>query len=235
MNLEAFLAIGYGLYTICSHSGKRYNGQIMNAMVQITPDPPDVIVSISKKNLTGEFIKDSGVFTVSVLEQDTPMEFIGKYGFKSGKEIDKFDDTDYFIGETEAPVITENSVAYYEFELLRTIEHADYNLFIGRGVEADVLQEEQPLTYKYYREVMRGKAPATAPTHVVKNDKSESKSKNKETKMAKYECTVCGYIYDPEEGDPENGIEPGTSFEELPDDWVCPVCGVGKDEFEKVE
>ena len=53
--------------------------------------------------------------------------------------------------------------------------------------------------------------------------------------MTKWRCTVCGYIYDPEQGDPESGIEAGTSFEELPDDWVCPLCGVSKDQFEKVE
>ncbi len=55
---------------------------------------------------------------------------------------------------------------------------------------------------------------------------------NKEEKMNKYECMICGYVYDPEEGDPENGIEPGTSFESLPDDWTCPVCGASKDQFE---
>jgi rubredoxin len=53
--------------------------------------------------------------------------------------------------------------------------------------------------------------------------------------MTKWRCTVCGYIYDPEQGDPESGIEPGTTFEELPDDWVCPICGATKDQFEKVE
>lgn len=53
--------------------------------------------------------------------------------------------------------------------------------------------------------------------------------------MDKYICTVCGYIYDPEKGDPEAEIEPGTSFEDLPEDWVCPLCGAGKDEFEKEE
>ena len=53
--------------------------------------------------------------------------------------------------------------------------------------------------------------------------------------MKKYECTACGYIYDPEKGDSDNDIAPGTSFEDLPDDWTCPVCGVGKDEFEEVE
>ena len=53
--------------------------------------------------------------------------------------------------------------------------------------------------------------------------------------MDKWECTVCGYVYDPGEGDPDNGIDPGTSFEDLPGDWVCPVCGATKDQFEKVE
>ena len=53
--------------------------------------------------------------------------------------------------------------------------------------------------------------------------------------MAKYECTVCGYIYDPQLGDPDGGIKPGTSFWDLPDDWVCPICGAGKDQFEKVK
>ena len=52
--------------------------------------------------------------------------------------------------------------------------------------------------------------------------------------MDKYRCTVCGYIYEPENGDTDSGIQPGTSFEQLPDDWVCPVCGVGKDKFEKI-
>lgn len=54
-------------------------------------------------------------------------------------------------------------------------------------------------------------------------------------KMKKYECTVCGYVYDPEVGDPENGVAPGTAFEDLPEDWVCPECGVEKDLFEALD
>jgi rubredoxin len=53
--------------------------------------------------------------------------------------------------------------------------------------------------------------------------------------MDKYECTVCGYVYDPVKGDPDNGIKPNTTFDQLPDDWVCPVCGAIKEQFEKVE
>lgn len=59
--------------------------------------------------------------------------------------------------------------------------------------------------------------------------------KEEETTMQKYECEPCGYIYDPAEGDPDNGIEPGTAFEDLPDDWVCPICGAEKSDFKPVE
>ena len=61
------------------------------------------------------------------------------------------------------------------------------------------------------------------------------KVKKKEFQMTKYECIPCGYIYDPEVGDPEYGIEPGTAFEDLPEDWTCPICGVGKDQFQPAE
>lgn len=53
--------------------------------------------------------------------------------------------------------------------------------------------------------------------------------------MSKWRCIVCSYIYDPAEGDPDNGVEPGTRFEDIPEDWVCPLCGAGKDEFEEIE
>lgn len=82
------------------------------------------------------------------------------------------------------------------------------------------------MTYAYYHLVKRG-ALLLAPTYISK-EKERSKGN-----MDKYVCNVCGYVYDPAEGDPESSIAPGTSFADLPDDWVCPVCGVGKDEFEK--
>jgi len=62
----------------------------------------------------------------------------------------------------------------------------------------------------------------------------QTRNYGKEEKMEKWQCSVCGYIYDPEQGDPDNGINPGTRFEDLPGDWVCPICGASKDDFEKV-
>jgi rubredoxin len=71
------------------------------------------------------------------------------------------------------------------------------------------------------------KSPEAAPIYI------EEKLKKEAGKMQKYKCTVCGYVYDPEKGDPDSGIKPGTPFEELPDNWVCPVCGADKSLFEK--
>ena len=84
------------------------------------------------------------------------------------------------------------------------------------------------MTYAYYHQVKRGTTPKTAPSYV------EEKKEVVKVKMAKYQCSVCGYIYDPEKGDPESGTAPGTPFEKLPDDWVCPVCGANKSEFNKM-
>ena len=86
------------------------------------------------------------------------------------------------------------------------------------------------MTYEYYHKVKGGISPKTAPTYSKELDKVKIKE---EKKMEKWVCTVCGYKYEPEKGDPNNGIDPGTKFEDLPDDWTCPVCGAGKESFEK--
>ncbi len=228
MNSTAFFKLSYGLYAVSSRKGEALNGQIANSVFQVTADPPLIAISINKQNLTCDFIKESKVFTISVLSKDTPMEFIGKFGFKSGRDIDKFSDTEYREGVTGAPIVTENSIAFFEAEVSKIIDTGSTHIiFIGEIVDADNLQEGEPMTYAYYHKVKRGRAPKTAPTYIKEEKKRE------DTSMKKYVCTVCGYVYDPEVGDPDNGIAPGTSFEELPEDWVCPVCGVGKDSFEE--
>ncbi len=229
MNLSALFKLSYGLYIVSTEYNGKLNGQIANAVTQITAEPPLVVTSLNKENLTTELIKESKVFTVSILSKDTPMSFIGKFGFKSGRDIDKFSDTKFKKGLTGAPIILDYSIAYFEVEVKKVIDtESTHLIFMGEIVDADILQEGEPMTYAYYHEVKKGKSPKTAPTYV-----KEEKNKKEESNMKKYVCTVCGYVYDPEVGDPDNGIAPGTSFEELPDDWVCPVCGVGKDSFEE--
>jgi rubredoxin len=106
-----------------------------------------------------------------------------------------------------------------------------HSIFIGKIVDAEILTEDNAMTYEYYHEVKGGISPKTAPTYSGMVDKIQKQKE--EEKMDKYVCKVCGYVYDPEKGDPDNGIDPGTKFEDLPDDWVCPVCGAGKESFEK--
>jgi len=227
MNLKALHSISYGLYVIGSRKGDRINGQTANTVIQVSSEPPTISVCINKENLTHEFIKDSGVFTVSVLSQDTPLSLIGRFGFKSGRDIDKFDGVNYRIGETQAPIVLDHALAYMEAKVTQEVDAGTHTIFIGELVGADVMKEGEPMTYAYYHQVKRGTTPKTAPSYIEER-------KVVAPKMAKYKCTVCGYIYDPELGDPDGGIKPGTPFEEIPDDWVCPVCGASKDKFEKL-
>ena len=227
MNTKALYKLGYGLYVVSSVKGNKINGQIANTVFQIASEPPTIAVSINKSNLTHDFIRESKVLAVSVLSQDTPLSFIGRFGFKSGRDIDKFEGINYRKGETQAPVLTDNTLAYLEARVTQEVDVGSHTIFIGKLVGADVLREGEPMTYAYYHQVKRGSTPKTAPSYV--------EEKKVAPKMAKYRCTVCGYIYDPELGDPDGGIAPGTAFEEIPDDWVCPVCGAAKSDFEKIE
>jgi flavin reductase (DIM6/NTAB) family NADH-FMN oxidoreductase RutF/rubredoxin len=228
MDLKALYKLGYGLYVVCSRRGNKLNGQIANTVFQITSEPPTIAVSINKNNLTHEFIKESKRLTVSVISQDTPLSFIGHFGFKSGRDINKLEGISYKTGETQAPVVTENALAYLEARVIQEVDVGTHTIFIGELVGADVLREGELMTYAYYHQVKRGTTPKTAPSYIEER-------KEAAPKMVKYKCTICSYIYDPELGDPDGGIKPGTPFEEIPDDWVCPVCGAAKSDFEKEE
>jgi flavin reductase (DIM6/NTAB) family NADH-FMN oxidoreductase RutF/rubredoxin len=235
MDLKVLYNISYGIYIVSSRKEDQINGQIANTVFQITAEPATIAVSINKKNFTHDFITQSKVFAVSVLEQEVDMKFIGRFGFKSGRDEDKFEGVNYKIGVTGSPIIMENTIAYLEAEVIQAIDVGTHTLFVGKVVEAENIKKAKPLTYDYYHQIKKGISPKTAPTYIADNKKIENNKKRKESeKMAKYECSVCGYIYDPEKGDPESGVNPGTPFENLSDDWVCPICGAGKDEFEEL-
>ncbi len=227
MNPKALQKLGYGMYVVGSRKGDKLNAQIANTVFQITSEPPTVAVSINKNNLTHEFIKESKVFSASVLCQSTPLSFIGNFGFKSGRDINKLEGINYKIGVTKAPVILDNAVSYLEAKVIREMDVGTHTIFIGEVVDAEVIREDVCMTYEYYHQVKRGTTPKAAPSYVAEK-------KEEAAKMAKYKCTVCGYIYDPELGDPDNGVKPGTPFEGLPDNWSCPVCGAPKSDFEKL-
>jgi len=220
--------IGYGMYIVASNKGDSLNGQIANTVFQITNEPVAVAVSINKQNLTHEFIEKSGKFSVSILSEDTPLSFIGKFGFKSGKDGDKFKSLNFKRLASSCPVVMDNALGYLEAKVINKLDCGTHTLFLGEMVESEILKAGTPMTYAYYHQVKRSTTPKTAPTF-IKGERGATGGTN----MQKYRCEVCNYIYDPATGDPDNGVQPGTPFEKLPDAWVCPICGAGKDQFVK--
>jgi len=230
MKLEALWKLSYGMYVVSSMDGEELNGQIANTVFQITSEPPTIAVSINKGNLTHEFIEQSKVFSVSILSVEADMKLIGHFGFKSGRGFNKFENMNYKSGITGAPIVMENTIGCLEAEVIDSLDVGTHTVFIGKVVDAGILSNLEPMTYAYYRKIKGGRSPKTAPTYIAQDNKKN----NKEEKMDKYRCTICGYVYDPEKGDPDSGIEPGTPFDKLPDDWLCPICGAGKDVFKEV-
>ena len=231
LNFEAFFKVSYGLYIVSSGELNKGNGFISNSVFQVTAEPPQIAACCNKNNFTAEFIQKSGAYSVSVLQQNASAEIIGRFGYKSGREIDKLDGIKIMTGETGVPIITQDSIAYLECRLKQTIDVGTHLIFIGEVVSADVLTDQDPLTYAYYRNVKRGVAPKNAPTYI---DKTKLKDAIIKEESMKYQCAACGYIYDPDKGDPDSGIKAGTKFEDIPDDWVCPVCGAEKQDFIKL-
>jgi len=309
MDPKTLYKISYGLYVVSSFQGDRLNGQIANTVFQIASEPATIAVSINKKNLTHQLIASSKVFSVSILGQSTPLDFIGRFGFKSGRDVDKFQGISYRKGQTGAPVVLENAIGYLEAEVINAVEVETHTVFIARVVQAEILSAEEPMTYAFYHEVKRGTAPPSAPTYIAtlntvkepaaatpprlsppgappqepataatpqeaptgvptetgappqesgndpsqevstgalsENDAPSQKPANSAPRgepaappspsAKKYECPVCGYVYDPVLGDRDSGVRPGTAFEDLPESWVCPICGAPKEQFKVKE
>jgi flavin reductase (DIM6/NTAB) family NADH-FMN oxidoreductase RutF len=166
MHLEALHKLGYGMYVVTSKKGDKVNGQIANTVFQVTSESPTVAVSINKSNLTWEFINESGVFAASVLCQDTPLSFIGNFGFKSGRDMDKLEGINYKIGQTKAPVVTDNTVSYLEAKVTKEMDVGTHTIFVGGIVGAEILNDKACMTYEYYHQVKRGATPKAAPSYV---------------------------------------------------------------------
>ncbi|MBM4137768.1 MAG: flavin reductase, partial [Nitrospira sp.] len=145
MNRKALHKISYGLYVISSKKGEQFNGQIANAVFQTTSEPPTVAICINKQNLTHEFIQESKVFSVSILSKETPMKFIGNFGFKSGRDFNKFDGINYKIGLTGAPIVLENTIGYIECEVMNSLEIGTHTIFVGKVIDAEIISDDEPM------------------------------------------------------------------------------------------
>jgi flavin reductase (DIM6/NTAB) family NADH-FMN oxidoreductase RutF len=229
MNIEAYFKITYGLYIVSSVRDSKLNGYVSNTVFQVTAEPARFAIACSKNNYTAEMIRHSNVFAISALQKETRADIIGTFGYRSGKDVDKFSQFNFKKGKTGAPILLDDTLAWFECEVIQTVDTGTHLLFIGNVVDGDLLNaSDEPLTYAYYREVKKGKAPKNAPTYI---DAEKLKQQVPAASSDKYYCTACGYIYDPAKGDPEHGVPPGTPFKDLPETWVCPVCGTEKMDF----
>lgn len=194
-------------------------------------------ISINKGNLTHDYINNSKVFTINILPISAPLDLVGRFGFKSGRDTNKFEGLEYKAGQNGAPILINHSIGYIEAKVIQSTELTTHTVFYGEVVNGEILSEEEPLTYAYYQKLKRGTAAPVSPVTEVNKAENIQQTSNEGRKkvMQKYECSVCSYVYDPEKGDPDSGIEPGTAFEALPDDWTCPVCGVDKTQFNPVD
>jgi ferric-chelate reductase [NAD(P)H] len=168
INRAVFRDLSYGLYLVTSVDENRLNGQVINTLIQVTSDPPRIAVIINKKNFTHELILKSNVFSASVLEESTPMTFLGPFGFRSGRDIDKLAKVAFKKGITGCPLITEHALSVMEAEVIDQVDLGSHTVFIGNVVTSEVLKDGTPITYQYYHQVLKGKSPPNAPTYEVK-------------------------------------------------------------------
>jgi len=227
---DAFFKMTYGLYLISCADEDTRNAYIANTAFQVSSQPAKFAISCHKQNLSATLIEKGGAFCISVLQQDTPLEFIQRYGYQSGVGTSKFRHLNYKKGVTGVPVVYDFSIAWFECLVEQKVDVGTHWLFVGEMADYGLLSStEEPLDYSWYRNHYKAASPAKAPTYVPEEDNGQSVVAD--SKHASYACAICEYIYHPSNGDAVKGVAPGTPFEELPDDWVCPVCGAGKTLF----
>lgn len=230
MDSKILHRISYGLFIVGSNIGDKLNGQIANSLFQVTSKPPQVAVGINKQNLTHEFLSQSKHFCASVLAKQTPLSLIGDFGFKSGRDVDKFKDISYKISEAGAPIVLDHTLGYLGGPIVSSLDVGTHTIFVAEVVDTEVFDGGEPMTYAYYHQLKTGRvAPPRQETEAPPEAPPSREG------LEKYECKICGYVYDPMIGDPDSGVQPITPFKDLAPDWVCPICGAGKEDFQLKE
>lgn len=200
--------LSYGVYIVSSMDNNRPIGCVANSIMQITHDT--IAVSLNHQNYTNKIAKENKHLVVSILANEVDENLIPTFGFCSSRDKNKFENIDYEI-INNLPVI-KNSIGYLILEIIKEVELETHTLFIGKIINGDVLNNSTPMTYKYYHDVIKGRAPKTAPTYIEEEISNEG---------LKYKCSICGYIY---EGD----------ISKENNEFVCPVCKQPKNVFQKI-
>jgi len=177
IDLAALNSITYGLYVVTARDSERRNGLVVNTVVQVAGEPCQVSVSVNRASLTHELVMTSGAFAVSVLEQDTPLEFIGRFGFRTGRTYDKFERVRFHDGATGCPLLDEYTLAHIEARVRTAVDCGSHTTFIADVVASAKVKPGLPLTYEYYHKVKGGKTGKGAPTYGIDMSKCSTEKK----------------------------------------------------------
>lgn len=204
---NAMFKLSYGLFVLTSIEFGKDNGCIINTVMQVTDSPKRIAIAVNKGNRTHDMIAATGMFNVSVLTESASFEVFRRFGFQSGRDVDKFEGLPVERTENWLRYLPEHTNAVISGEVIQTVDCGTHTLFVADVTEAIVLSDEPSVTYDYYFKHIKPKPAAAA--------KSDAGAKKK-----RWVCKICGYVY---EGD------------ELPADFVCPLCKHGADDFELME
>ncbi len=199
-DLSALFRIGYGLYVVTSNDGKRDNGLIVNTVSQVTNTPNRIAVCINKQNYSHSVIRQSGVMNVNCLSTEAPFSVFEQFGFRSGRDVDKFDGATPPHSDNGLAILPKYINAFMSLKVESYVDLDTHGMFICTVTEARVISDKPTMTYTYYQENVKPKPESAAKKGFV--------------------CKVCGYVY---EGD------------ELPEDFVCPLCKHGAADFEPLK
>lgn len=208
LETSALFKLTYGLFLIGAAADGRQNACITNTLMQVTSDPLRCVATVTKTHFTHELLMKTGKLSVSVLSQEAKLDVFNWFGMQSGYTVDKLTNYPHETDANGCPYLTEGVSAVYEGTVVQTLDLGTHTLFLFDVTAARNIKDIPPMTYSDYRVLKSGKQ--SKPAEPVKI-------------AAKWVCSVCHYEYD--------GTIP---FEDLPDDYTCPVCGVGKNMFVKV-
>ena len=199
-DMTALFKIGYGLYVVTCNDGKKDNGLIVNTVSQVTDTPNRIAVTINKANYSHHVIKQTGKMNVNCLTVDAPFKVFEAFGFRSGRNVDKFADCTPLRSDNGLVFLPRYINAFMSLKVEQYVDLDTHGMFICSVTEARVLSDVETMTYAYY--------------HANVKPKSQTEGKKG------YVCKICGYVY---EG------------EELPEDFICPLCKHGAQDFEPIQ
>jgi flavin reductase (DIM6/NTAB) family NADH-FMN oxidoreductase RutF/rubredoxin len=205
MDQKAMYKLSYGLFVLTAREGEKDNGCIINTAIQAASAPNQLSICVNKANYTHDMVLRTGAFTVSVISHSADFALFQHFGFQSGKEVDKFAGfTKCKRGANGIFYITEGTNAYISVKVTKTEDLGSHTMFIGEITDMEVLGDASSATYEYYLNEIKPKPQAVGKT---------------ESGQTVWRCKICGYEY---------------VGEELPDDFICPLCKHPASDFEKV-